>query len=105
MVLCFGFVVKMGLITQGYFGYCLHNVKAFSLSSSALPPLCLLPQTRLGVGKRVGETQLGQLTQTDRRDVLCHIVTCSAITAQRKEDKTGKVMVMTFFFLSRHYMR
>lgn len=50
-----------------------HSVGAFSVSHSA-PPV-----NRLGVRKRLGGDTTRQMTQTDQRDIPCHITSCFAM--------------------------
>lgn len=66
MELCFGFVLKTALITEGCFSY-LHRVKAFSLPT---------PAHQQGSWRyiRIWEgAQLGHLTPADYRDIPDHI--------------------------------
>ena len=84
MGLCFGFVLKTVLITQGCFLYCSYTEpRPFLL----LPP----PQQRAGWGgTRSWEgTQLGQLTPTDHRDIPDHMVSCAACKAGGRRRKGG----------------
>lgn len=75
-----------------------------TLPCSPHPPYS--PREGAGGGQEVGRDtdRTADPNQTDQRDILCHIMACSAIKAQEKEDKAGKVMVTALFFPSNHYM-
>lgn len=76
MVLWFGFVTKTALLTHQCFSCCLeclHGAKAFSA------PRTDAQQVGWGWARAWEESWLGQLTQTNHRDVLHCITSCSAI--------------------------
>lgn len=65
-VLCFGFLTKAVLIAHKYFSYCW---TVFAWHWDLLDFSCSPPASRLGLGKRLWEAELGQLNQ---RDIPCY---------------------------------
>lgn len=76
IVLCFGFVTKTVLVTHRCFSYC--QIVIAQHQGLLCFSLCT-PGSRLGVHKKCGGTQPGQLTWMDHRDILHHITLWSVI--------------------------
>ena len=76
-MLCFGFVIRRALITRQCSDSCW---AVLAQCQGSLFPTQHPPVSRLGISKRLGGTQLGQLTPTDQKDIPCLMISCLAIT-------------------------
>jgi len=100
MVLCFAFMAKTVLTTHQWFSYC----STVLAQHEAILTCCCPKQVGWEWSRGWEGTQLGQLTSSGQRDIPCHMTLCSAIKAQRKEEKGMTLIVMTLVFPSNHYV-
>lgn len=88
-----GFVLKMVLVTRGSFSY---RWAALNTQSGSF---LLLTQPVSRCTRSWEGTQLGQMTPTDQRNVLNHMMSCLAIRSQWAEGGKERVFwVMAFVF-------
>lgn len=96
MVLCFGSVMKtvfkhtdvLAIAEQ-----CVCRTKDFSASHTTQAV------SRLGVPEKLGR----DITETNQRCTRCHMMLCSATTAEGRRSKGGHLELGHFFFQSNDY--
>ena len=96
MGLCFGFVTKTVLVTQGYFNYC------WTVLAQHQGLLCFSPHP---TSKQAGDAQEAarghsQLTPTDQRDTPRRMASCWAISTMGKKEEGEMFGAMASVFPS-----